>query len=183
VAIFEKQKTEMKIKIILIISILTILFSCNSKKSIIGKYRSNFAEMGFFVTKIELNKDSTFHYVFSGDLLHTELDGKYKIENKKLYLKFNKLKGETESELVKVNGKDTIVNFENFGKSHSYDLRNENKIEYHLKYKISNRKLFVYNIITDKIVRKVNGYSANRKYYLFGPKYYKKKRYLMKIEK
>ena len=182
-AIFEKLKTEMKIKIILSILILTLLFSCNTKKSIIGKYRSNFAEMGFFVTKMELNKDSTFFYEFSGDLLHTELDGKYKIENKILYLRFNKLKGETESEFVKVSGKDTIVNFENFGKSHSYELRKENEIEYHLKYKISNQKLFVYNIITNKIVRKVNGYSINRKYYVFGPKYYKKKRYLKKIEK
>jgi hypothetical protein len=173
----------MKLKIILFIYFSTFLISCSVNKKVDGKYRSNFAEMGFFVTKIELNRDNTFHYEFSGDLLHTELDGKYRVENKKLYLRFNKLKGETESKIGKVNGKDTIVNFENLGNSHSYELKKENEIEYHLKYKISKQRLFVYNVQTDQIVRKANGYSETRKYLFFGPKYYKKKKYLKKIEK
>ena len=139
--------------------------------------------MGFFVTKIELNNDNTFHYEFSGDLLHTELDGKYLVEKNKLFLRFKKLKGETESEIVSVNRKDTIINFSNLGNSHSYELKKENEIEYHLKYRISNQRLFVYNVKTNKIVRNANGYSKIRKYLIFGTKYYKKKRYLKKIEK
>lgn len=172
----------MKFRIIINIILFVLLTSCNSNKNVVGKYRSNFAELGFFITKIELKPDSTFHYEFSGDLQHTELDGKYKVENKNLYLRFNKLKGESENKIIEINGKDTIVNFEDFGKTHSYDLKKEKEIEYHLKHKISNGKLFVYNIQTNKIVRKVKKYSAKRKYILFGPKYYYKKRYLIKTE-
>lgn len=173
----------MKTKIILFFYISIFLISCGVKEKIDGKYRSNFAELGFFITEIELKSDSTFHYKFSGDLLHTELDGKYIIKQKKLYLRFDRLKNETQSEIVKINEKDTLINFEDFGKTHSYELKKENEIEYHLKYKISNHRLYVYNVLTDKIVRKANGYSINRKFYLFGTKYYRKKRYLNKIEK
>jgi hypothetical protein len=183
VAIFEEMKTKMKIRIISSLIFFTLLTSCNVNEKFIGKYRSNFAEIGFFITKIELKKDKTFHYVFSGDLIYTELDGKYIIKNKNLYLKFNKLKGETESEIIKVNGKDTIVNFENMEKTHSYELKKENEIDYHLKYKISNQKLFAYNVNTNKIVRNANDYFSTRKYLIFGSKYYKKKKYLMKVEK
>ena len=150
-------------------------------KKVDGKYRSNFADLGFFITEIELKSDRNFHYTFSGDLIHTELDGKYIINRNKLYLRFNKLKGETESEIVKINEKDTIVNFEDFGKTHSYEIKKENEIEYHLKYKISKDKLQSYNIVTDKLVRKGKKYSNNRKYIFFGPKYHKKKRYLQKV--
>lgn len=100
-AIFEKRnanKVQMKLKIILFIYISIFLVSCNANKKISGKYRSNFADLGFFITEIELKSDSTFHYEFSGDLLHTELAGKYKIKKNKLYLRFDKLKGETEIE-------------------------------------------------------------------------------------
>lgn len=169
----------MKLKIILFIYISMFLVSCNTNKKIDGKYRSNFADLGFFITEIELKSDSTFHYEFSGDLLHTELAGKYKIKKRKLYLRFDKLKGETE--IVKINGKDTIVNFEDFGKTHSYKLKKENEIEYHLKYKISKDKLQSYNIETGKLVRKGKKYSNNRKYIIFGPKYYMKKRCLQKV--
>ncbi|MDX6189717.1 hypothetical protein SGQ83_10170 [Flavobacterium sp. Fl-318] len=151
----------MKPKIILLICFSIFLMSCNVSEKIDGKYRSNFADLGFFITKIELKSDSTFHYEFSGDLSHQELDGKYIIKKKKLYLRFNKLKDETESEIVKINGKDTIVNFGNFGKTHSYELKKENEIEYHLKYKISKGKLQSYNTQTDKLVRKGEKYSIN----------------------
>jgi hypothetical protein len=171
----------MKFKIILVIYFSTFLISCSVNKKIDGKYRSNFADLGFFITEIELKSDNTFHYDFSGDLIHTELDGKYTINKNKLYLRFNKLNDDTESEIVKINGKDTIVNFENFGKTHSYELKKENEIEYHLKYKISKDKLQSYNIVTDKLVRNGKKYSNNRKYIFFGPKYHKKKRYLQKV--
>ena len=171
----------MKFKIILVIYFSTFLISCSVNKKVEGKYRSNFADLGFFITEIELKPDSTFHYAFSGDLIHTELDGKYIINKNKLYLRFNKLKGETESEIVKINKKDTIVDFEDFGKTHSYELKKENEIEYHLKYKISKDKLQSYNIVTDKLVRNGKKYSNIRKYIIFGPKYHKKKRYLQKV--
>ena len=171
----------MKSKIILFIYISIFLVSCNANKKINGKYRSNFADLGFFITEIELKADCTFHYKFTGDLLHTELDGKYKIKKRKLYLRFDKLKGEAETEIVKINGKDTIVNFEDFGKTHSYELKKENEIEYHLKYKISKDKLQSYHIQTGKLVRRGKKYSNNRKCIIFGTKYHMKKRYLQKL--
>ena len=173
----------MKFRIIINIILFVLLTSCNSNKIVVGKYRSNFAEMGFFITKIELKPDNTFHYEFSGDLQHTELDGIYRIEKNDLYLRFNKLKGETEKDAIKIVKNDTIVDFEKLSNSHSYELKKDKKIEYHLKYRRSNGKLFVYNIQTNKIVRKAKKYSDKRKYILFGPKYYYKKMYLKKVEK
>jgi hypothetical protein len=98
-----------------------------------------------------------------------------------LYLRFDKLKGEREAEILKISGKDTIVNFEDFEKTHSYELKKENEIEYHLKYKISKDKLQSYHIQTGKLVHKGKKYSTSRKYLIFGPKYHMKKRYLQKI--
>ncbi|MCG2612000.1 hypothetical protein LZZ90_10825 [Flavobacterium sp. SM15] len=165
----------MKIRITLSLFFLTLLTSCNVNKSVIGKYRSNFAQLGFFITEIKLNTDNTFHYEQSGDLQYTELEGKYTIKSNKLYLRFNKLKGETDEDAIKIVGKDTIVDFEKVMNSHSYELKKENELEYHLKYKISKGKLLAYHIQTNKLVKKAKTYSDKRKYY-------KKKYFLKKIE-
>ncbi len=90
----------MKIKIILALYFSIFLVSCSVNEKIAGKYRSNFASLGFFITEIELKPDNTFHYDFSGDLQHTELDGVYKVEKNNLYLLFDKLKGETEPDAI-----------------------------------------------------------------------------------
>ncbi len=149
----------MKIKKILCFSILILLVSCSIHKNVNGKYRSNIASLGFFITEIVLKSDNTFNFKFSGDLQHQELDGVYKIKKNKLYLRFNKLKGETEDDAIKIVGKDTIVDFVKLMNSHSYELIKENEIEYHLKYKILKEKLQVYNIQTNKLVRKSKVYS------------------------
>ena len=171
----------MKLKIILVIYFSTILISCSVNKKINGKYRSNFADLGFFITEIELKSDSTFHYKSSGDLQRTELDGNYKVLNKNLYLRFDKQNGEIEKDAVKIIENDTIVDFEKLYNSHNYELKKEKEIKHHLKYKISKNKLQVYNIETEKLVRKSKKYSNRRKYFIFGPKNYLKKSYLKKI--
>lgn len=84
-------------KILNLILALLLLYSCNSQKNLQGVYKTNKAEFGFFVTKIDLKDNNEFNYVFSGDLQHTELSGFYKISDHNLYLKFNKNKGEVES--------------------------------------------------------------------------------------
>ncbi|NRS90816.1 hypothetical protein HNQ02_003763 [Flavobacterium sp. 7E] len=150
-------------------------------KKVDGKYRSKFADLGFFITEIELKSDSTFHYKSSGDLQHTELEGNYKVLNNILYLRFDKQNGEIEKDVVKIKGNDTIVDFEKLNNSHNYKLKKENEIDYNLKYKISKNKLQVYNIETGKLVRKGKKYTNRRKYILFGPKNYMKKSYLKKI--
>jgi len=78
----------MKIKITLCFSILLLFASCAVRENVIGKYRSNFASLGFFITEIELKSDNTFHYKFSGDLQHKELDGIYKIKKKQTLFAF-----------------------------------------------------------------------------------------------
>ena len=166
----------MKIRTVIFFYVLIFFTSCNVSQNINGKYRSNFGQLGFFVTEIELNPNKTFNYKHSGDLQYTELVGIYKVTNKKLYLRFDKLKGETDPNAIKIIGKDTIVDFEKIMNSHSYELKNENGIEYHLKYKISKNKLLVYHIQTNKIVRKARTYSDAKKYY-------KKKYFLQKMEK
>ncbi|NRS90861.1 hypothetical protein HNQ02_003808 [Flavobacterium sp. 7E] len=150
-------------------------------KKVDGKYRSKFADLGFFITEIELKSDSTFHYKSSGDLQHTELEGNYKVLNNILYLRFDKQNGEIEKDVVKITGNDTIVDFEKLNNSYNYKLKKENEIDYNLKYKISKNKLQVYNIETGKLVRKGKKYTNRRKYILFGPKNYMKKSYLKKI--
>ena len=170
----------MKTKIILFFYISTFLISCSVKEKIDGKYRSNFAEYGFFITEIELNPNTTFHYELSGDLQHTELNGNYTILNNKLYLKFEKGNEETKKSVVKIIGNDTVVDFEKLNYSHNYKLKKENEIEYHLKYEISKNKLQSYNIETGKLVRKARKYSNRSKYLIFGPKNYMTKSYLKK---
>ena len=171
----------MKLKIILVLYFSFFLISCSVNKKVDGKYRSKFADLGFFITEIELKSDSTFHYKSSGDLQHTELEGNYKVLNNILYLRFDKQNGEIEKDVVKITGNDTIVDFEKLNNSHNYKLKKENEIDYNLKYKISKNKLQVYNIETGKLVRKGKKYTNRRKYILFGPKNYMKKSYLKKI--
>ena len=166
----------MKIKITLFTNILLLFTSCAVHENVNGKYRSNFASLGFFITEIELKSDNTFHYKFSGDLRHEELYGIYKIKNKKLYLRFNKLKGEAEDDAIKIVGKDTNVDFVKLMNTHYYELKKENEIEYHLKYKILKEKLQVYNIQTNKLVKKSKLYSEKGNWQ-------RKKYYLKKIEK
>ena len=101
----------MKFKTILFIYLSIFLISCSVKKKVDGKYRSNFADLGFFITEIELKSDSTFHYKSSGDLQHIELEGYYKVNKNKLYLLFGKSKKELENEAIKIVGSDTLINF------------------------------------------------------------------------
>ena len=125
----------MKFKIILVIYFSTFFISCGVNKKVHGKYRSNFADLGFFITEIELKSDSTFNYVFSGDLIHTELYGNYKVLNKNLYLKFDKENGEIEKDVVKIIGNDTIVDFEKLNNSHNYELKKgkRNRISFEIQ--------------------------------------------------
>lgn len=149
------------------------MISCKSNQSITGKYRSNFADLGFFIEEIDLKQDKSFHYEFSGDLEDTQLDGNFKINDNTLYLRFDKLKKIVEPD-------DSLTDWHN---EHTYDLKVENGIEYHIKYQIRGNRLYSYNIETGKIVSRVEFESNRRKYILFGPKSYKKEWYLKKNNK
>ena len=166
----------MRIKIFSYIVILTVMFSCTVNKNIGGKYRSNFADLGFFMTEINLKPDQSFHYVFSGDMQHTELDGKYKILHNRLYLRFDKLKDTTAPA-----DNDTIGDLSNWQNTHLYDLKAENGLEFHLKYQIKGDKLHPYHIANERIVRRGKFYTDKKRYILFGPTIYRKRWYLKKV--
>ena len=157
-------------------TLLIFLASCSSTKTLNGKYRSNKAELVFFITEINFKNETDFKYKFSGDLQRTELTGTYKIVDKNVYLKFNTEKGQIESE----NNSLTVVEILT-GNYHNFDLKNESNIDYHLKYKIIGKKLFSYRIDNGKLVTKSKYYTNTRKFLLFGPKWKTKRSYLKKI--
>lgn len=150
-----------------LIILLLLLISCNSSKNIIGTYKSNFAVYGFFVTKIKFNPDSTTEYDKIGDLINENLTGRFKISHNIAYIKFDKLKYDQSKDTLSLNEIFTRkIDTNDYQNLHSYDLKFENGISYHLKYKIKHNKLIAYNIITGKIVRKSKGSKNKRKYYL-----------------
>lgn len=163
-------------KIFILILALLLLSSCSSQKKLQGIYKSNKAEFGFFVTKIDLKNNNKFNYVFSGDLQHTELSGIYKLISHNLYLKFSKNKGEIES----VNDSLTISDILS-GNYHNYDLKSENEINYHLKYKIQGNKLFAYGTKDGQLKKKSKIYTNQKKFLFFGTKWRNKRAYLKKI--
>lgn len=68
--------------IAILIFILFSTASCSQKKNLAGYYSSNVADLGFFVERIQLNKDSTFKYEYSGDLSYNKGTGKYRVDKK-----------------------------------------------------------------------------------------------------
>ncbi len=173
-----KRKNRLIILIFLIITVIVIfLNSCSASTNIQGKYKSNFADLGFFSNTINLKNDGTFEYNYSGDLTNQDLTGTYRIDRNKLYLKFKKEKYDIES------NNDTISITEMIsGNYHNYDLKNENKIEYHRKVKIGNKKLFSYRIGNGKLVKHAKKYTNKKRYILFGPNWKMKRFYLKKIK-
>ncbi|WP_379963323.1 hypothetical protein [Epilithonimonas sp. UC225_85] len=158
------------------IFLIVILTSCASNKDVTGIYKSNFADLGFFVTTISLQKDSTFEYNFAGDLVNTDLTGKYIVKDKNLYLEFSKNKGKIESKNDSLSVLEILS-----GNYHNYDLKNESGISFHLKYLIKNRKLFSYRIDNRKLVNFGKFYSDKKQFILFGSKWKKKRAFLKKI--
>lgn len=154
-------------KVFLFLSIIFIFNSCSSNKNFQGRYRSNFAQLGFFVTDIKFNRDSTVEFHKAGDLMNENLTGRFKVSNNIVYVKFNKLKYDT--------SKDTL-SFDELLKApidtnehknlHYYDLKFEDNIPYHLKYKIKQDRLLVYNVETNQIIRRFKGSKKVAKFYL-----------------
>jgi hypothetical protein len=163
-------------KIFSLILALLLLLSCNSQKKLQGVYKSNKAEFGFFVTKIDFKNNNEFNYVFSGDLQHQDLSGLYTVSGNNLYLKFNKNKGEIKS----VHDSLTISEILS-GNYNNFDLKSESGISYHLKYKIKGNKLFAYDIKSGQLKRKSKVYTNQRKYVFWGTRWKYQRIYLKKI--
>lgn len=151
--------------------LILLTFSCGSQKRTVGSYASKFPTMGFFGTRIKLKPDSTFEYRHAGDMIFDTATGIYFVANKKVYLKFLRLK-------------ENI--FPSEGLLPSYVPRMEVKesvpFEYDYLCFIGNRKLFEADVSTGKKVTKAFGYSRRKKYLLFGSHYFERRYYLKKLD-
>ena len=152
---------------LLIFLIFTTLLSCASDKKVIGTYKSNRASLGFFITTIEFKADSTFKYNFSGDLIDQNLTGKFSVKQNMTYLKFYKNKGDIENKSDSLSVAEILS-----GNYHSYDLKEEKRLPYHLKFKICNEKLLIYRVDNGKLVKRSKVH--NGKKYVFRKVYLKK---------
>ena len=163
----ERHFYKFVIRLKLLITISVIVNSCSVNKNISGTYRSNFADLGLFVTVLKLNPDSTVGYRHSGDLIFDTAVGVYHVVDKKVFVKFQKIKTD------------------DFGPGNIPVLQtNRNSslpFEYDYQYFIGHKKLFSTHIATGKKVSRAARYSKRKKFVLFGSHYYNRKWYLRKL--
>jgi hypothetical protein len=143
------------------------LLSCNTTKNVAGSYQTNFADLGFFMTEIELKSDSSFSYRFAGDLIDDKAKGKYRVINDTIFLIYDR------------NDSTPLRYSEKFMPSKKYHDK-LTEFYYQEVLFIGNNKLYFANIETDKKVTKAMRYNKRRKYLFFGTHYYKKCWYLKK---
>ena len=143
------------------------LFSCSSTKNIAGKYGTNFADMGFFGTTINLKQDSTLEYIFGGDMIHHHIIGHYKIYDHKVYMVFDK-------EILDSNFASTSFFPDTLYKT----VYKGDTILYQSFCYIGHNKLFFAHAKTGKKVSKARRYNKRKEYLIFGSHYYKRRWYL-----
>jgi hypothetical protein len=155
-------------KLVLFFLIASMLWSCSSKRSIVGTYRSRFATLGFFVTTLKLKSDSSFDYTFVGDLISRKATGSYVMYKRKLILAYNLTPLDT----------GTLKSYKELGLHVSDSLKNETGYP-HVFY-WGNNKLFD-SWQDGKIVRRTKTYHKQKEFLLFGSHYYKKKYFLKRV--
>ena len=154
-------------KSILFLALPIVLLSCSSTKSIVGTYRSNFAVIGFFGTKINLMKDSTFGYRMRGDMMGDTANGKYRIHNHFLILTYDPPIIDTT--LYSKYGKDAVVLSQALTSSLSRPKQ----------FYIGHNKLFVTDSLSN-VYKKEQGFSRHKKYLFWGQHYMTKRKYYLK---
>src|ERR1035438_6803906 len=122
---------------LLIALFLLGLISCSSPKTLSGYYRSNFAELGFFQTRIRFKTTDSLQYIFSGDMIYDSTVGHYNIFKNKLYITFKKVDIDT-----------SIVGgaHDRFDSPLKFDTVGSNIIAYQSLFYIGNNKLFGTNV-------------------------------------
>lgn len=145
------------------IILLNLVFVCgfenaNCQDSIIGCYSSNFAIIGWFGLHLKLNSDSTFDYLFAGDLFYDKISGNYTIQGKYIELNFP-----LNTDSLTLNWEDSLCNLHSFKFPVPENISANNRPS---KLKYVNDKLIIYNRF-GKIIRKErNKNMRKRKYYL-----------------
>ena len=147
----------------LLIGLLQTSTSCKTTKNIFGTYRSKFAVIGFFGTRITLNNDSTFTYRMRGDLSYDTASGSYT----------------TQGRLLILTAKQPPVDSANII---TYELTASSSINRKpVKYLIGSNKIFETDLKGEKVNKEI-GYFRHKKYILFGKKMYSKRYYLKRID-
>lgn len=100
--------------------------------------------------------------------MNEELKGKFKISRNNIaYIEFDKLKYDYALDTLSMGELlEKPIDTNQFQNMPLYDLKFEDGIPYHLKFKIKYNKLLVYNIQTGKIVRRSKGSKNIAKFYL-----------------
>jgi hypothetical protein len=150
------------------------LFSCSTPKDFTGRfYRNNFAEMGFFGTRLRFTSADSLQYAFSGDMLYDSTVGSYKIFKNKLFILFRKVDLDT----TVLTGSSNRFNYQI-----KYDTVGIEIITYQYFFYIGNDKLYFSNWETGKKVTKAHQYNDQRRYIVFGPHNYKKRHYMKRLK-
>lgn len=80
----------MKYFILICIFLILDMYLYGQRNKFEGNYISNFSELGFFKIQLLLNNDYTFSYQASGDMIHDEGTGIYKINRDTIICNFRK---------------------------------------------------------------------------------------------
>ena len=133
------------------------------------------------MTEITFTSDSTFEYIFSGDVLHKNLRGIYFIRHNDVYLRFDEGEGPTikldiDSVEAKAYGLPADTKIYEFANAnyHDRELKEEAGRQFHEKYKFEKQKLYVYNISTGELIRTFKYYDSKNKKWILRESYLEK---------
>lgn len=157
--------------LLIFIGFLTIT-GCRTS-NIAGTYRSNCADIGFFVTTVKLNSDSTFEYNFRGDLVNESGKGTYEVNNGIVDLTFIKQPIKRTEYWIREDSSGNIDTvYYNID-----EIFNPPRTE-PLTYKLGNNKLWIINKY-GKVVKRANCYSRTRKFLFWGDKFTTTRKYYL----
>ena len=157
-------------------AVIIILTSCRTV-SLPGTYRSNCAEIGFFLTTVKINGASTFEYQFRGDLINEFGTGSYYVSGGIIELNFTK---DTTQALEYMTWVDSIGNLDTVALNFSELLHPTPTGP--IRYKIGNNKLWVINMEGD-VVKRAECINRTRRFLIRGGNHMTTRRYyLIKTE-
>jgi hypothetical protein len=145
-------------KLSLFFLFLFTIESVLGQQSISACYSCNFTIIGWFGTRLKLNDDHSFDYLFQGDLFHDHIDGTYEIEGNLIKLNYKE-----ERDSIEYTGIDSLGNSHTF----LFHIPENNAVNFRpSKLKIQGARLILYDQEGKMIRRKMNAREKWRKYYL-----------------
>ena len=133
-----------------------ILIPLFAQKDYVGHYKTNFAEIGFFSSHIELSSDNSFKFELIGDMSYDYCEGTFKIYKDTIILSVDSNSINTHKfNLIDSLGNPFVVDFgDNYGKNRT------------LKYYHSSNKLYPIDRTTGKRRKTKNSKNKYQRFYL-----------------